>query len=125
MFVVAADLVNPFDDCSLLVRRTLIGPRDDGEAVAKRIGPAGEERAQLGLDGLGLGLEHEAQRVDLVRADGGEPLLLELELTEPSLFLAHAPNAAQRFAQAIADPVDAVSSPRSLQMLLSRITGSI
>lgn len=38
-------------------------------------------------------------RVDLIRSDGGAPCLLELELTEPSLFLAHAPGAAARLAQ--------------------------
>jgi O-ureido-D-serine cyclo-ligase len=38
-------------------------------------------------------------RVDLIRSAGGEPRLLELELTEPSLFFAHAPGAAQRLAQ--------------------------
>ena len=41
-------------------------------------------------------------RVDLVPSDTGEPLLLELELTEPSLFHAHAPRSAQTFAEAIA-----------------------
>lgn len=40
-------------------------------------------------------------RVDLVDGDDG-PLVLELELTEPSLFLAHAPGAAGRLAAAIA-----------------------
>jgi glutathione synthase/RimK-type ligase-like ATP-grasp enzyme len=35
-------------------------------------------------------------RVDLIRAEGGEPRLLELELTEPSLFFAHAPGSAER-----------------------------
>src|SRR5690606_15560254 len=30
-------------------------------------------------------------RVDLIRAGDGSPLLLELELTEPSLFFAHGP----------------------------------
>lgn len=38
-------------------------------------------------------------RVDLIRSAGGEPQLLELELTEPSLFFAHAPGAAERLAQ--------------------------
>jgi glutathione synthase/RimK-type ligase-like ATP-grasp enzyme len=33
-------------------------------------------------------------RVDLVAGDDGSPLLLELELTEPSMFLAHAPKEA-------------------------------
>ena len=35
-------------------------------------------------------------RVDLIRSDGGRPCLLELELTEPSLFFAHTPGAAGR-----------------------------
>lgn len=37
-------------------------------------------------------------RVDLIRGDDGGPRLLELELTEPSLFLAHATGAARRLA---------------------------
>ena len=41
-------------------------------------------------------------RVDLVPADDGTPQLLELELTEPSVFLDHAGGAAARIAQAIA-----------------------
>lgn len=40
-------------------------------------------------------------RVDLVEGPGGGPLVLELELTEPSLFLAHAPGAAERFAAVV------------------------
>jgi O-ureido-D-serine cyclo-ligase len=41
-------------------------------------------------------------RVDVLADDGGRPTLLELELTEPSWFLAQAPEAAQRAAAAIA-----------------------
>ena len=41
-------------------------------------------------------------RVDLVTGPGGGPVLLELELTEPSLFLDCDPPAADRFAAAIA-----------------------
>ena len=37
-------------------------------------------------------------RVDLIRSKDGGPCLLELELTEPSLFLAHAAGAADRLA---------------------------
>jgi O-ureido-D-serine cyclo-ligase len=37
-------------------------------------------------------------RVDLVRARDGNPCLLEIELTEPSLFFAHAPGAAATLA---------------------------
>ncbi len=40
-------------------------------------------------------------RVDLVPGPNGQPLLMELELTEPQLFLAHVPGAADRLAAAI------------------------
>jgi O-ureido-D-serine cyclo-ligase len=40
-------------------------------------------------------------RVDLIRDDSGHPRLLELELCEPSLFLAHASHALPRFAAAV------------------------
>jgi len=41
-------------------------------------------------------------RVDLVPGPAGAPLLLELELAEPSLFLAHGEGAARRLARAVA-----------------------
>jgi glutathione synthase/RimK-type ligase-like ATP-grasp enzyme len=40
-------------------------------------------------------------RVDLIRDDRDLPVVLELELTEPSLFFLHAPDAAGRFADAL------------------------
>jgi O-ureido-D-serine cyclo-ligase len=40
-------------------------------------------------------------RVDLIRDDAGEPRVLELEMTEPSLFFRHAPGSATRLADAI------------------------
>ncbi|PRX23947.1 hypothetical protein CLV67_103698 [Actinoplanes italicus] len=40
-------------------------------------------------------------RVDLIPGPDGAPMLIELELTEPSLFLLHAPGAASRLADAI------------------------
>jgi hypothetical protein len=40
-------------------------------------------------------------RVDLVPGDDGEPLLLELEVAEPSLFLAYGESAVDRFADAL------------------------
>jgi O-ureido-D-serine cyclo-ligase len=46
-------------------------------------------------------------RVDLIRDDAGSPCVLELELTEPSLFFAHAPGSAQRFAHAIVSRTNA------------------
>jgi glutathione synthase/RimK-type ligase-like ATP-grasp enzyme len=42
-------------------------------------------------------------RVDVVEGADGEPLVLEVELTEPSLFFAHATGAAERFAGAVTD----------------------
>jgi glutathione synthase/RimK-type ligase-like ATP-grasp enzyme len=50
-------------------------------------------------------------RVDLIRAGGGAPLLLELELIEPSLFFGHAPGAAARFAECIRGFVSAATVP--------------
>jgi len=41
-------------------------------------------------------------RVDLIPDDEGKPVILELELTEPSLFLEHGPGSADRVADAIA-----------------------
>jgi glutathione synthase/RimK-type ligase-like ATP-grasp enzyme len=41
-------------------------------------------------------------RVDVVRGSGGAPMVLEVELAEPSLFLAHGENAATRLAAGIA-----------------------
>ena len=40
-------------------------------------------------------------RIDLIRGADDAPVVLELELTEPSLFFAHAPGSAQRFAHAL------------------------
>ena len=40
-------------------------------------------------------------RVDLIRDATGAPVVLELELTEPSLFFAHATGSAQRFTAAV------------------------
>jgi len=40
-------------------------------------------------------------RVDLIPGVDGEPLLVEMELAEPSLFMATAESAARRFARAI------------------------
>jgi hypothetical protein len=41
-------------------------------------------------------------RVDMVPGPDGEPLLMELELTEPSMFMVTAPGSPDRFAAAIA-----------------------
>jgi len=41
-------------------------------------------------------------RVDLARDDAGRPLIMELELVEPSLYFAHDPGSAARFAAGLA-----------------------
>jgi hypothetical protein len=46
-------------------------------------------------------------RVDLIRDADGRPRLLELELTEPSLFFDHVPGTADRFAMALARRIEA------------------
>ena len=51
-------------------------------------------------------------RVDLVRAADGSPCLLELELTEPSLFFLHDEAAAERFVEVLCQRV-AASEPAS------------
>jgi glutathione synthase/RimK-type ligase-like ATP-grasp enzyme len=68
-------------------------------AVPVRAGPdrAGPDRASPLL----------YARVDLLPGPDGAPLLLELELTEPSFFLGAAPGAADRFARAVAAHVAA------------------
>lgn len=45
-------------------------------------------------------------RVDLIHDAAGQPVVLELELTEPSLFFGHAPGAAERFAAVLVAAID-------------------
>jgi glutathione synthase/RimK-type ligase-like ATP-grasp enzyme len=64
---------------------------------------AAATRAMAAVGDVVEGGHHLAYaRVDLVRSPGGVPLVLELELTEPSLFMEHDDGAAQRFAAALA-----------------------
>lgn len=68
------------------------------EQVTSRVADAGELRvAEAALAAIPFERPTYA-RVDMIRDDRGAPLVLELELTEPSLFLAHAPGAADRYA---------------------------
>ena len=70
-------------------------PSQDELALADRVIAAA--RDALRLDQAPL-----YARVDLIRDDAGQPCLLELELCEPSLFFAHAPGSADRFAALLA-----------------------
>lgn len=66
---------------------------------AREAAPAELEAARKALAAQPFGRLLYA-RVDLLPSPAG-PLLLELELTEPSLFFAHAPHAAERLAAAL------------------------
>ena len=88
----------------------------EGLFVEEDIRPASPSAAELAVaraalaavPGGGEGLLYA--RVDVVPGPGGEPVMLELELLEPSLFLAHAPGAADRLAAAIAGRLSGGSS---------------
>lgn len=71
------------------------------EAITAREADASERRvAQAACDAIPFDGPLYA-RVDLIRDDRGAPVVLELELTEPSLYLNHAPGSAQRFASVL------------------------
>ncbi|MFC6021082.1 RimK family alpha-L-glutamate ligase [Plantactinospora solaniradicis] len=88
-------LVGPDYGTEGLFRAEQITPRTPGEAEL-----AVAERVLAALPG-GPGRPLYA-RVDLIPGPDGAPVLVELELTEPSLFLAHEPAAPERLADAIA-----------------------
>lgn len=71
-------------------RATLRDPDDDQFALAERI-----------LDAMPPGLLYA--RIDLVRMPDGEPVLMELEVVEPYLFLRYELAAPDMFARALAD----------------------
>ena len=72
------------------------------EAIAPRE-PSNAERelAQRALAAIPFERPLLYARVDLIHDETGSPRLLELELTEPSVFLDHAADSAERFARAI------------------------
>jgi len=84
----------PAEGGAALAGHESISPRDaepDELAVAWN---ALETAATL----LHLGAPLAYARIDLIRDGQGQPRVLELELVEPSLFFAHAPGSADRFA---------------------------
>lgn len=70
--------------------------------------PAQEAVARAALDAVPGGGDLLYARVDLVAGPGGEPQVLELELLEPSLFLAH--GGADAMAEAIARRLTAATA---------------
>jgi hypothetical protein len=74
--------------------------------VARQPSPAQLDVAEKVLAGIHGGADSLLYaRVDLIPGPDGSPLLVELELTEPSLFLDRSAGAAERFADAIATRV--------------------
>ena len=61
-------------------------------------------------------------RIDMVPGDDGRPVVMELELTEPSLFMATTPGSERRFASAIANRAnrEAGRAPQRSEPGLSR-----
>lgn len=76
-----------------------------GLFAPERIAPRTPDAAELALAAHALAAGGAQPplyaRVDVIRDGDDAPRLLELELAEPSLFFAHAPGSAARFAQAI------------------------
>jgi glutathione synthase/RimK-type ligase-like ATP-grasp enzyme len=71
------------------------------ESITPRVPGADEMRlAEKIVAAVPFGIPLYA-RIDLIRDDDGAPCLLELELTEPSLFFAHAAGSAEKFTAAV------------------------
>jgi len=87
------------------VLEAIRSPRDDMSAGAHQlVGPAAVDPrlATFAMRVLAASPPVLYGRVDTVAGDDGEPVLMELEVTEPYLFLEHAPEGADRFAAAVA-----------------------
>lgn len=91
-----------------LLARGVEGEKVEGLFVQEQIDPRDPTPQELDVarraiqqipGGAGTALY---ARVDLIPGPDGAPLLLELELTEPSLFLSHAAGAPERLAASIA-----------------------
>ncbi|MEU6749099.1 hypothetical protein ABZ914_23015 [Spirillospora sp. NPDC046719] len=73
-----------------------------GKVTAATATDAELDLAHRVLDAVPGGRDLLYARVDLIPGPGGDPLLIELELTEPALYLEHAPGGDARFAKAVA-----------------------
>jgi O-ureido-D-serine cyclo-ligase len=76
-----------------------------GLFAPEHITPREPDSAELAVAAAAFATIAEARplyaRIDLIRDPSGAPVVLELELTEPSLFFLHAPDAAGVFADAL------------------------
>ena len=86
----------PLVVAAAMLEEDLVGPGEASAAEAALARAVLEELADR-FGGMPL-----YARVDVVRDPAGEPVLLELEVVEPLLYLATSPGAAERFARAIA-----------------------
>ena len=85
-------------DDNKLYEREEMSPREPSDAereVAERVVAALPQLAP------GVSAPLLYARVDLIPDDEGNPRVLELELTEPSFFFAHAPGSLERFTDAL------------------------
>jgi O-ureido-D-serine cyclo-ligase len=77
-------------------------PHATGQITPREADPAERQLAEAVLSAMQRLLQLDQPltyaRIDLIRDDTGTPRLLELELTEPSLFFAQASGSAERFA---------------------------
>jgi glutathione synthase/RimK-type ligase-like ATP-grasp enzyme len=84
----------------------VVQDRDSREAITPRESTAAQRELSEHVIAttctiLGLDQPPLYARIDLVAADDGSPLLIELELTEPSLFLPHSDGGATRLVDAV------------------------
>jgi hypothetical protein len=80
-------------------KSTRLAGQDEAVSAAVPIAAAERALAERALEGVGEGLLYG--RVDLVRDEGGAPVVMELELVEPSLFFLQNPAALLRFVTGI------------------------
>lgn len=78
---------------------------DAAESVSEALPIADDERALAHAVIADIPHELLYARIDLIRDESGQPLLAELELVEPSLFLLQAPAALERLVAGIATRV--------------------
>ncbi|MGW0809408.1 ATP-grasp domain-containing protein [Nonomuraea sp. NPDC002799] len=78
---------------------TGLGPADNSRGLLRPPAPDQVELAEKVLAAVPTPLLYA--RIDLVRLSGGEPAVIEVELTEPYLFLRYEPLAAAAFATAL------------------------
>jgi glutathione synthase/RimK-type ligase-like ATP-grasp enzyme len=86
-------------------------PHATGDITPREADPAERQLAESVLSAVQQLLQLDQPlpyaRIDLIRDDAGNPRLLELELTEPSLFFAQAPGSVERFAANLARHLNA------------------